>query len=63
MFEVVLSAGKVVLTFCDFQGVLLFHFQKPVEIVSDPYCTVLQILADSVRRKRLGLLSRRLLTA
>jgi len=51
------------LTFCDFQGMLLDHFQKPVEIFSDTYCTVLHTLADSVRRKRLGLLSRRLLTA
>jgi len=63
MSEFVLSAGKVMLTFCDFQDVLLVHFQKPVEVVSDPYCTVLQTLADSVRRKRLGLLSRGLLTA
>lgn len=49
------------LTFCDFQGVLFVRFQKSVDIFSGTYCTFLQTLAVSVRRKRLGLLSRGLL--
>jgi len=42
---------------------IVCSFSKPVEIVSGMYCTFLQTLADSVSRKRLGLLSRGLLTA
>jgi len=62
-FNVTLSAGKVMLrVFSDCQGILLTEFQQCGHtITSASYCTILTKLRAAIRRKQLGLLTKRVL--